>query len=212
MGVIKRGILGGFSGKVANVIGGSWKGIAYMRAMPLSVANPRTTAQTTQRTIFADILAVLKLHLSVIKQCNDRWTALMSGFNAVMSRAIKAYLIDSAYFGGSFHFSIGKLTNGVGSGFVFSGATTIICTWTDEERGSYDGADDNPFVFVYNNSTKDAVAIISGDKVREDGTASFDITDCNVENGQKVRVCFGFRRADGTEVSTSWTSEKTYTT
>ncbi len=40
MGIIKRGILGGFSNKVANVVGSSWKGINTMRALPLSVANP----------------------------------------------------------------------------------------------------------------------------------------------------------------------------
>jgi len=40
MGKINQGILGGFSGKVGNVIGGNWKGIDYMRVKPASVANP----------------------------------------------------------------------------------------------------------------------------------------------------------------------------
>ena len=31
MGKIAQGILGGLSGKVGNVIGGSWKGIDYKR-------------------------------------------------------------------------------------------------------------------------------------------------------------------------------------
>jgi len=34
MGTIKKGILGGFSGKVGTVIGGVWKGIEYMRSIP----------------------------------------------------------------------------------------------------------------------------------------------------------------------------------
>jgi hypothetical protein len=34
MGIIKQGILGGFSGKVGNVVGGTWKGIDYMRVLP----------------------------------------------------------------------------------------------------------------------------------------------------------------------------------
>jgi hypothetical protein len=42
MGKISQGILGGISGKVGNVIGGSWKGIDYIRVKPSSVANPRT--------------------------------------------------------------------------------------------------------------------------------------------------------------------------
>jgi hypothetical protein len=38
MGTIQKGILGGFSGKVGTVIGGTWKGIDFMR----SKANKRT--------------------------------------------------------------------------------------------------------------------------------------------------------------------------
>ena len=34
MGKINLGILGSFSGKVGNVVGGKWKGISYMRAKP----------------------------------------------------------------------------------------------------------------------------------------------------------------------------------
>ena len=48
MGILKQGILGGFSGKVANVVGTSWKGIAVIKAMPLSVANPKTAGQVAQ--------------------------------------------------------------------------------------------------------------------------------------------------------------------
>lgn len=52
MAIIKQGILGGFSGSVAGVVGSSWKGRAVMKAKPLSVANPRTEAQVNQRTSF----------------------------------------------------------------------------------------------------------------------------------------------------------------
>lgn len=31
MGKIRQGILGGFNGTVGTVVGGSWKGMAYMR-------------------------------------------------------------------------------------------------------------------------------------------------------------------------------------
>ena len=31
MGIINQGILGGVSGTVGNVVGGSWKGINYLR-------------------------------------------------------------------------------------------------------------------------------------------------------------------------------------
>ena len=52
MGTIKKGVLGGFSGKVGTVVGASWKGIDYIRSLPASVKNPRTEGQVTQRTKF----------------------------------------------------------------------------------------------------------------------------------------------------------------
>ncbi len=60
MGTIKQGILGGFSGKVGTVVGGSWKGISYMRGRAQSVKNPRTEAQMEQRSKFALTLSFLK--------------------------------------------------------------------------------------------------------------------------------------------------------
>ena len=56
MGKISQGVLGGFSGKVGNVIGASWKGIDYMRIMPANVANPRTQGQIDQRSKFVTVL------------------------------------------------------------------------------------------------------------------------------------------------------------
>jgi hypothetical protein len=38
---IPKGILGGFSGKVGNVVGDNWKGIDSMRVKPSTVANPQ---------------------------------------------------------------------------------------------------------------------------------------------------------------------------
>ena len=57
MGKIKQGILGAVSGKVGGVVGSSWKGIAYLKVLPASVANPNTAAQQTQRGAFSGIVA-----------------------------------------------------------------------------------------------------------------------------------------------------------
>lgn len=60
MGTIKKGILGSFSGKVGNVVGASWRNIAYMRSLPSSMRNPRTEKQVTQRNRFSLIGKFLK--------------------------------------------------------------------------------------------------------------------------------------------------------
>ena len=59
MGKIKKGILGGFSGKTGSVVGGSWKGIDYMRSLATSVANPKTSAQVTVRTNFSALVSIM---------------------------------------------------------------------------------------------------------------------------------------------------------
>ena len=58
MGKIKQGILGGFRGKVGTVIGASWNGISYMRGLAQSHKNPKTAAQTTQRSFFKEVLDI----------------------------------------------------------------------------------------------------------------------------------------------------------
>ncbi|MBR1851479.1 MAG: hypothetical protein IJ789_08970 [Bacteroidales bacterium] len=52
MATFDEGILGGFSGRVGNVVGYRWRGRWVMRSLPQSVANPRTEKQTAHRELF----------------------------------------------------------------------------------------------------------------------------------------------------------------
>lgn len=86
MGIIKQGILGGFRGKVGSVVGGAWKGVATMRAMPLTVANPRTPSQVNNRDRNTAILALAQaVSISFIRTYWNRFAKTMSGFNMFMS-------------------------------------------------------------------------------------------------------------------------------
>jgi len=87
MGVIKRGILGGFSGRVANIVGSSWKGIAYMRALPLSVANPNTAAQQAVRLGFTTAVECGKQLTAVLfPNFINPFVEKQSGFNAFVGQ------------------------------------------------------------------------------------------------------------------------------
>ena len=59
MAKIKKGILGGISGTVGNVVGGNWRGIDYIRSKPSSVRNPNTEAQRAQRMRFRLVMSFL---------------------------------------------------------------------------------------------------------------------------------------------------------
>lgn len=91
MAIIKRGILGGFSNKIGNVVGTSWKGISVMRSLPQSVHNPRTASQTRQRRKFATVSAVGSSILDIIiKPYWDSGAIRMSGYNKFVSETLKA--------------------------------------------------------------------------------------------------------------------------
>ena len=91
MGKIKRGILGGFQGKVANVIGQGWKGIDVMRSMPISVANPRTPAQQANRTKFSDLVDASKaIGSAYLRKTFDKQAIRKTTFNAFVSANMKA--------------------------------------------------------------------------------------------------------------------------
>lgn len=86
MGKIKQGILGGFLGKVGSVVGGNFKGIATIRAMPLSVANPRTPKQVQNRIRFKGVAATAtSLGTGFLQKYWNRFAVMMSGYNLFVS-------------------------------------------------------------------------------------------------------------------------------
>lgn len=203
MGVIKRGILGGFSGSVANVVGGSWKGIAYMRAKPLSVANPRTAGQVAQRTKFTAVVDVAsQLLAGIVKPLWDRFAQGESGYNAFVSANIAAFSATGELTPGFLKTSEGSLTGQeVDSQNVTAGSPTAVMTWLDNSgTGSALGTDE-VYAVVYN-KTQDVWGFSSAVQTRSDSTVSVTLP-ANVAGGDE---CFGwlaFRKADGTQVSDS---------
>lgn len=151
-GVINRGILGGFRGKVANVIGGSWKGIAYMRSQPLSVANPNTAAQQSQRTAFSDTVAIAQEVLSaVIKPLMDRFAGAMSGFNYFVQQNIGEWVTAGVFTWENLRFSIGTLTSAeITSLSLANGNPTVGVNWSDNSGTGTAAASDQAYAVVYN--------------------------------------------------------------
>lgn len=69
MGRIKKGILGGFSGKVGAVVGASWRGIDYMRGLPKKSDKPPTIAQLAQQNKMALLRGFLIGLGDIIEPC-----------------------------------------------------------------------------------------------------------------------------------------------
>lgn len=98
MGKIKKGILGGFNGRVGNVIGGSWKGVAYMRSEAQSIKNPRTENQQENRTMFGQVSDLFSKAKSIIDLGFAGEATKKSAFNAAVQENMKAMVEHGAGF------------------------------------------------------------------------------------------------------------------
>lgn len=208
MGVIRRGILGGFSGKVANVVGSSWKGIATLKSLPLSVANPNTAGQVVQRTRMTNVVAFAKAILvGIIKPLNDRFASGQSGFNLFVSRNIALFDDPNPLPVSDLIVSEGTVTPALGFSVVADVSLgTAVGSWPDNTGSGNALAGDVAFIFHYNVQRNTFSEVTSA--IRSAESASANIPE-NSTAGDTVISYISFRRADGSQVSNSLDSQVT---
>ena len=204
MGKIAQGILGGLSGKVGNIIGGSWKGIDYIRIKPSSVANPRTEGQVNQRNKFTITLEYLQATKDFIKIGYKSFAVKKTEFNAAMS-----YVLNNAVGGIAPNFTIdysfALLSRGSLSG-VLNGATDLTTAgqvsfdWDDNSAEGNANVTDKAMVLVYNPSKKESISILDG---ADRTVGSQVVTIPNTYAGDTVELFMAFVSVDGTQVSNS---------
>lgn len=198
--VIKRGILGGFQNKIANVVGGSWKGISYMRSLPISVANPRTSAQTLQRDTFKNTVQfAVKILTTVIKPLWDRFAQYESGYNAFVS--VNIGFFDDLGLSEVTDLVISKgtlATMNMTDTVLDASASTLVLTWDPTPSGDANPSD-TAYAVVYNTVTKD-VQGFDTQVARSVGTSTSTV-DIALTAGNNCYVFVAMRKADGTKAS-----------
>lgn len=204
MGKIAQGILGGLSGKVGNVIGGSWKGIDYIRIKPSSVANPRTEGQVNQRNRFTVTLEFLQAIKPFIKQGYKSLAIKKTEFNAAMS-----YILNNAVTGTAPNFNINytdALVSRGGLSGVLNGTTDlnnpgeVAFGWDDNSAEGNANATDRVMLLVYNPAKKESISVVDGN-LRTSGSQTVVIPTTYA--GDTVELFAAFITADGSQVSNS---------
>lgn len=205
MATIKQGILGAFSGKVAGVVGSSWKGIPVMKSLPPSVANPKTAKQVEQRSRMKACTAFSQSVLAdVIKPLNDRFASRMSGFNAFTSRNIanfeggilsKPEDVKISPMGNS-----AQLIDAIAAEAKITKKNANLNIHTTSIAGTGKAlATDKPYVVIYNRQTKKTMGFVPS----ETRTADYfiiDLPDDEFAPADVVDVYLAFLRNDGTVV------------
>ncbi|MCL2728360.1 MAG: DUF6266 family protein [Bacteroidales bacterium] len=205
MGKIRKGILGGFSGKVGTVVGASWRGIAYMRSLPLKVRNPRTQPQLEQRSKFALTLDFLKPITGLLRIGWKLYSHKQSPFNAAISYTI-ANAITGSYPSYAINPSKVMISRGALSPAVDAAATaassggSIYFDWVDNSGSSTAKVTDKALVAVINPTKSEAVFDTAG-ATRTDASQSVN-TPANWV-GDTVHAYMGFISEDGKDVANS---------
>lgn len=204
MGKINQGILGGVSGQVGNVIGGTWKGIDYLRIKPSSVANPKTEGQVDQRSKFSTVLRFLQPMTDFLRTGFKLYAHKMTQFNAAMSYNLfngitgtyPNYTIDYA----NALVSRGNLKVAAEGAVTSTTPETVDITWTDNSGSGSALATDKALIALLNPVRGEAVYTTAGPE-RSIGTATIPVP--SEYTGEDLEAFLGFVSEDGTKVANS---------
>jgi len=204
MGKISQGVLGGFSGKVGNVVGGTWKGIDYMRIKPANVTNPRTEGQVDQRSKFSTVLRFLQPMTDFLRVGFKLYANKMTQFNAAMS-----YNLNNAITGAYPNFMVdyasalvtrGNLTGAANGAASSPSAGDVQITWDDNSGSGSAQATDKALIVLLNTTRQEAVFTTAG-PARSAGTETISVP--SEYTGEDVEVFLGFISEDGSKVANS---------
>ena len=203
MGKIRQGILGGFNGTVGTVVGGSWKGMAYMRGKAQSIKNPRTEKQMAQRTKFGMAQKFVKVMTAYLQVGFRNYTQQQTATNAAMSHTVRNCMAGKYP---AFGIDPSKVL--VSSGSLMPGRFCTVkvendvatFTWEDNSDESHAAIDDFAMPLIYN-FTKGEAVFTTEDASRVDCKATLKLpADWS---GDLLSCYIAFASVENTHVSNS---------
>jgi len=202
MAKLVGGPLGSYRGKAGGTIGSAWKGIAVVKSMPLSVANPKTVAQVAQREKFAACIAAARLLLSdLITTYWNPFAKRMSGINAFVKQNIDCFAVGGLSVPADFYAARGILM-GVADldigGIAEPGEFNVIYT---NNSGVGDALASDLARVVEYNETQNYWKVFTPANNRED--ENWNLDDHALEEGDSVHCYVFFTRPDISKISDS---------
>jgi len=203
MGTVKKGILGGFSGKVGSVVGSNWKGISYLRTLPVKVKDPRTLPQKSHRAKFTFTIHFLQPMTNFLRTGWKLYAKRQSPFNAAVSytfaNAITGEYPDYEIDPTKLLLSRGALTV-AGNASVRYTERNVQFQWKDNTGAGSAKATDKALIVIVNIAKNQAVTITAGSARRD------CVQNVNVPAewlGDEVHTYMGFISENGMEVADS---------
>jgi hypothetical protein len=180
MGNINQGILGPVSGKVGPVVGGVWKGIAYLRSLPASYTDAQSDAQLAVRQKFS-VLGKFLQPMSEFLQLGFKAAAIgMTGINAAFKYNY-ANAFTGTYPNIAIDYPNARIAQGTLPGVLNQVASSTVAgtvkfDWEDNSGEIGAAATDKTLLVVYNPTQNQAVTVNQLAE-RADGTQTVTVPD-----------------------------------
>lgn len=203
MGIISKGILGPVSGTVGNVIGGTWKGISYLRSQSSARRTTFSQAQLEQQAKFSLVIKFLQPFTPLLSVSFRDYAVKMSGFNNAMRYTLKNAVIGT-YPVFEIDYSLvllsrGDLPNALNPTATSTVAGVVHFAWTDNSGVGKAAATDKSILIVYCPSRNQCIFTTTGDE-RNEGQENLTVTSFA---GLQVETYLGFISADGKSIASS---------
>lgn len=203
MGIINKGILGPISGTVGTVIGGTWKGISYLRSQPAARRTSFTSKQLEQQAKFALVIRFLESMTPLLSVSFKDYAVKMSGFNNAMR-----YTLINAVMGTYPDYEIaynmvlvsrGDLPNAMNPQAASSAVGMVNYTWQDNSGVGKALGTDKCILVVYNPDSNQCIFTTAGAQ-RDMGQDALPVASFS---GKAVETYIGFISADGKSIASS---------
>ena len=202
MGKIRKGILGGFAGKVGTVIGSTWKGIDYMRSLPGKRKAASSQKQVEQQAKFGLVAQLIQSLKDVIvigfKDQAVRKTEVNSALAYTLKNAVTGTYPGFTVDYSQVKVSRGSLPNAVSPTAEAATDNTIFFNWTDNSGMGKAKAGDKAILVAYCEALDHTLYSVEGERNAENG-----ILPVAMFTGQVVHTWISFLSMDGKDVASS---------
>jgi hypothetical protein len=173
MGRIRKGILGGFQGTVGTVVGGTWKGIDYIKSRPVISNTDPTPAQLEQRAKFRTVVDFLRPMLPFVQIGFYSGSTKMTGYNNALAYNYK-HALTGTYPALTIDYSQAAVSSGALPNVMAPVATAepnsvVKFGWTDNSSVGLSQGTDKVMTVVFCPAMQQAIYTV-GAAVRSDGT------------------------------------------
>ena len=203
MGTISKGILGGFSGTVGTVIGGSWRGIEYMRSRPGRRTTASSQKQKEQQAKFALMVKFQQPFNDLLKYTFGSYAIRMTGPNSALSynlrNAVAGTYPDYEVNYSMFLLSRGDLPNALNPAATAGAAGEVNFAWTNNSGTGKAMATDTAMVVIHCPELNQSIYAV-GEATRADGELTMEVSNYS---GKTVQTWIAFFSETGKDIATS---------